>query len=189
MRSMDGLLSRFTPGVAAALSGKLVLVEEKLITADTTSTDFSGLDGDTHKVYVIQGRLITPLAISDFVLNPNAVTTNQLCASQVIPGPAAGPATTTGLLIHQSGVAEYRTIAFEGVLWAARILANGTVRERMWSCRSAGQRNDPSTAIGGYDSIGCWDETATNVTSLRVRSTDATQILAGSWLALYRVTP
>lgn len=86
----------FTGWVLPQGGGGLSLVETKLVTA-SSSTTFSGLDGDTDALYVLQGDLLigaggaTPIRI---LVNGDTTVANYTSTAAAAFSTAGGPVTT-----------------------------------------------------------------------------------------------
>lgn len=169
-------------GAAAGAAGMLRLVESIEVTgAAVQSVTFSGLDGDTDEVYLLDGAWKCAGAPSHLQLRPNGGTANvQGSVCQFQPG-ASGPPADLGA----------------GVLGIARPAGAGTVR-RFW-CRIEASRYGATTyrrtwsqhaddnGTQGWAQFywGVWKDTATALSSIDVYATVAGGIDVGSKFYLY----
>jgi hypothetical protein len=160
-------------------SAVLDLVENHDFAAPATSYTFAGLDGDTDEVYLLTYRIIKAVgAATNVVVQPNALTTNQL-TKIVFGGSSSGSDSYTDLRIIASGSLTTGDVA-EGRFWFAA--KTGAIR----TGRAAWADTD-GVNLYLHDTAEHWTDTVVNITSLKVLSSQANGIGTGSYLRLYKL--
>lgn len=171
----DGVNSKLVPG------NDFILIEKKLVTADVTDVDFTGLDGDTDEIYRILGRIVV-VGLEDITLQPNNITTNQ--ASRFLQ--SGGSGTSADLLLANSEDGFDRLRTFDATFWAKKNpngVAVNRVLHSFYTILAAATTQANSPGFNGA----VWNETTTNVTSLRIHAATASGIKNGSTIALYKL--
>lgn len=169
--------------VTAALGGSLVLVEHKLITSTQTTVTFSGLAGDTDKLYLLVYSL-KAAAATLLDVRPNGLTTNQY--GQIFQAGAAslsGASNTAWRTAGGSLPAGAECFGF--ALIGASKLRNGVARIRHFLSLTGGETTDGSVEWG-WVQWAVWNETATELTSLDLVGS-ANAIGDGSTFTLYKL--
>lgn len=183
MRSLDPLLSRYAPAAAAAVSGKLTLVEHKLITSAVQTVTFSGLAGDTDKLYMLIISMKAGAAIPVMTVRPNGVSTNQYGQTANWNGAAASAGAITELRLASAP-------ANAGEVFGLMLIGSVKVRNAVARIRHflswSGDELTDGTVANYQHSYSVWNETATEITSLDVRASVASGIGDGSTLTLYK---
>ena len=165
------------PGVGGALT----LIEKKEIFAAVTTVTFSGLDGNTDGIYVLESRVKPVSGLITLSLLPNGLTTNQsgnigfLGSSYIagavakLPlGQCAGAAGTVGECV--SSVRLYASAIGAGALPQRRRLMGNMQYTSTYAVLS-----------------GLWIDTSTNITSLVIEGHLPNEIDIGSTFALYKL--
>lgn len=169
---------------AAAGGGGLILIEKQTITSAVTDVTFSGLDGDTDKVYLLMGRIIVPSGGSNpvFTWQPNGITTNQSSQRMYANGGATAADQTSNLWLLDGIVAT--TVSFSVTIHASKV-ENSVAMIRNHFGTFQAIYGAGTIAVGTVS--GQWNETSTNITSIVVHSSVASKIGNGSTIALYRL--
>jgi hypothetical protein len=158
-------------------SGGGVYDDQKNILADTTSVDFTGLTGDTDGGYEIEGRLVVGNTNPTYTLQPNALATNQ-AGRRLLVDAAATPIALTTLVIGGGA-----TIGTEVGFRLQFQSKSGHIRfffcTSEWVTAAAAEVMEEIAAR--------WTATATVITSLRILSSVANGIGAGSMLTLRKL--
>ena len=145
------------------------------------SITFSGLDGDTDKLYVMQcfikigGPSATTYSVA---FKPNNITTNQISFSRSTNSSATtinGYASSTWNIANASRGAEY-------FITINAFTSNGY--EKMFSATQAVY----STALFVGDNYMFWNNTSTNLTSIVLAGSSTGVIDVGSEFHLYKRT-
>lgn len=163
------------------VGGGLILVENKIIAANTQTVTFSGLDGDTDGSYLLLGKIKNGAASDDEVqVRPNGVTTNLTQVWANFDGSSLAVNTESNwdwIYLAANSVASGR------MLISAQKVVHSVAKERRMQSTSY-------TDIGGvkrcYERTGLWNETSTNLTSLDIVSDIANGIGDGSVIGLYK---
>lgn len=154
----------------------VVLVNDTVVTADTTSVTFSALTGNTDIIYMLSGRIKNPLGVTcRYDWRPNNTATNQISfrATTNYATLVLGTAEAGGMV---SFVATIAAAANPNSIATARTYSGTTTETTTVPAASGG-------AIGGV-----WNETATEITSIVVVASVAGGIGNGTTLALLRLT-
>ena len=174
----DGVNSKAVNGA------DFILVEKKLITSDTTSVTFSGLDGDTDEVYKLFGRVLVFGTNSLLTLRPNGISSNK--HSRITEGGAAGFG-ISGLVLCKGLNSEDQLMTFEHTIFAKKNPNSVAIRRTMLGMYMlTNNGGNPVTPTPGSVAA-IWNETATNITSLEVITTGVSDIRNGSTIALYKL--
>lgn len=173
----DGVNSKVVQGA------DWILVEKKLVTADTQELTFSGLDGDTDEIYRIVGRIILGDTNNDITLEPNNLTTNQasLTIEQRTASVVRGGPTNLTLALDRVAATH---LTFDAMFWAKKnpnSIATNRMLQGQWGAYSGVLPLTVGTVSG------LWDEDTTNITSLVIHGEDANTIGDGSTVALYKL--
>jgi hypothetical protein len=181
-----GAIEEITLGTNLALAGTTLnasggggitrtLIETFTVGSDQTSITFAAtLDGNTDEVYEIEGNLVNNAGADiDVTLQPNAVSTNQQSYVR--------SADRTNLLMVNSSIGN--TTKF-GNVWVAIVAKTGVGPRRFvtHSISDGSAQHAILTWFGG----GFWTDTSTNITSLKILSSSANGIGAGSVFNLYK---
>ena len=173
----DGVNSKIVSGA------DFILVEKKLITGDVTDVTFSGLDGDTDEVYKLVGRIRVTGTSPIISLEPNSLATNQ--DSIVIENGVSLAGASPNLLVLANGIgASDELLAFEAIFWAKsdpNSIASNRILQALYSVMLA------STVASAGQASSLWDDDSTNITSLVVHTSIASDIRDGSTIALYKL--
>lgn len=172
-------------GITIINGGAVELVARHVAVADETDFTFSGLDGDTDEVYILSWHLVKAKTNNTEIdLQPNG----------------------SGADLHWSGLACINGAApvGDGVLtrWALNFNNSGNAGDPMcgtlkfFAKRIAGSIDrlcqidsmDHEAAAGDLleKFMGRWNDTVTNLTSLKILSSVALGIKAGSVITLYK---
>jgi len=157
------------------------LIENKEFSAHATSYDFSGLDGDAAEEYFFVYRLVKDASgAQNTYLRPNAITTNQRFRGRYT-GASVGELndTTGGILLSNNGGAANDVDTGVGWIHADKVV----IRTGETSWTQATSAAELFRIMGGW----VWNETSTNITSLRLISTATNGIGVNSYLRLYRL--
>ena len=165
-------------GTSIPAAGGGTIDRGTLVTLGSNSTNWdfaTGLNGDTDGDYEISGQLTSASGTPLFTLQPNAISANQNSVGPT--GNSAGVASaispqTTLFIGDNSG----------SVVFLAR-LTSKSGRIRFWKCST--QRGLSGTVE--YEIGGMWQDTVTVITSLRINSSIASAIAAGSWIRWRRL--
>jgi hypothetical protein len=157
--------------------GGLVLIQVQSLSGDAATITFSGLNGDTDGVYLLEFRIDTTNATSGVFVRPNGATTN-LSDSRFFPG-GSDTSASEWELYHNSGNAA--TLTGWMVVYASKSIQS--VAHPRYS--NFGLIQDQS-GIVPVTGAGKWNESSTNMTSLVIFTNQATGIKAGSYAALYK---
>jgi hypothetical protein len=158
------------------------LVASQYVTgAAANSITFSGLDGDTDKIYLLKYYLKIggPSAVTySITLKPNNVTTNQTVFSRTTSTSTTTPnATTSTFIVANAGRgSEYYTNVHISVHRGI---------QRMFAAESAIYANSTNYVS---ESILYWNETSTNLTSIVLAGSSTGNFDVGSEFHLYKYT-
>lgn len=169
-------------------SGGLTLIEHKTITANTVSTLFSGLDGDTDGTYQLVAKINNNSGAQRlYLLRPNGLTTNQQGAMQFYAA--------NGLSWGAFGSGAQMPLCFgnTGVSGDA-VQADATITPRKSSHSvnvpmyyTAKAANWDGTTFWNHISGGTWTATGVNLTSLEIFTSGTVNGLGdGSEFWLYK---
>lgn len=191
MDSATGLPQCYTGGSATALStsggsGGLIFVEKKTIESNSQQYDFSSLDGDSDYVYFMTYSLINNNgggSAASYYVRPNGSNTN--CSSTKLRWYSGTSHAVTSnaseIQIGEASDADYTFGAFY-------FFANSESESQAFN-RSVVSLL--STDLGGYPDgyamHGLWQDTSTNLTSIRIYSTVADGLGKGSEMVLYKL--
>lgn len=152
------------------------------VSVDATSHTISDLNGDLDGDYDLTGYVLFPTSstINGLTIEPNTLSTNQRAlVSGTAPAANVVPSSVASIMIESFTTAGSGT---PFVRFRAKITAL-TTRVRLYECRG---HTDTGTAFRRISCDGVWTDTSTNITSLRIISTLADSIKAGSWFTLTR---
>lgn len=154
-------------------------MERKILSGDATDVTFLGLHGDTDRTYLLICSLLAGSGGGSAVtVQPNAVNTNQFSTLSV----------ATDAAVVGASVAELRLAGINGGSpSAARMIlfAQTGMRRATEGAYIAGAAIF-ATPIG-VNFFGEWNETTTEITSLKIVSSVANGLGTGSILTLYRI--
>ena len=164
-----------------------ILVEKKEILAAVTTVTFTGLDGNTDGIYVLEMHIVPAAAVNcNYFLNPNGLITNQ--EGTVVT--RTGAFNQTNNTRWQVGV----TYSTEGAGAPGAMFTTTKVWARAAGPGAVGltrRYRSSSEALAGTgiqeDGSGVWTDTSTNITSLVIEANQASHIGIGTTLALYKV--
>jgi hypothetical protein len=169
----------------------LVLIQSQIVTgANVQSITFSGLDGDSDRLYLLKGKLIkgggANGTVYNYTLRPNNQTTN-IAWQQFFPyrdsSGANGIAVSTDTTVYLGG-SSYATADWNLVI---HICAEKSV-PRLFNIRSDRYTTNSTVVqygLGRYSAR--WNETSTNLTSLVIYCDQAGGIGVGSDFHLYKI--
>jgi hypothetical protein len=163
--------------------GNLALVEKKEILAAVTTVTFSGLDGDADGIYVLESHIVpTGAGVTNYFMNPNTLTTGQGGNLVDLGGAYSQSALTRfQFSLTDAGAGAIGSAFSTTKLWARAAGPGATgLRRRMLSYAQVGGRQITAAAN--------WSDVATNITSLEIEASVASQIGIGSTLTLYKLT-
>jgi hypothetical protein len=168
-------------GIPGVGSGVLSLVEKREITANTTTTTFTGLNGNVDGIYLLKAFLISDPAeggVTNYYMNPNGLATNQVCEQKNLS--TSYSHAILGRTIIGSNASTTNMSLSSVVIWARASGPGGTPLRRLFNADS--QR-------GGSQLLWTseWTDTSTILTSLEIEATVANGIRIGSTLALYKL--
>ena len=161
--------------------GGLILIENKIFTAAATTYDFSGLDGDTDRIYKLVGKIVVGASGSPFFstrFNAQA-TTYSINRSQVA---GTTPLASTFTEPYVAGGDAGTVLSFESLIFAAKSV-NSVAQRRMYLAQSIATA---SSAITWNNWRGWWTDTTNNITSIRLHCDTSNGIGDGSQVALYK---
>ena len=159
----------------------LVLVEKKLVTGDVSLLTFSGLDGNTDEIYKLVGRIRVTGTAPEFTLEPNGISTNQ---DSLLVENGIQVSSPANLMMSNGIGATHPLQTFEAIFWAKanpNSIATNRLLQSIYSVATA----TAMVTTGQAHSV--WDEDSTNITSLDVVSSIASDIRDGSTVALYKL--
>lgn len=176
----DEVLTERSDGVnwqsysGAAASG-LVILDSQVVTANTSTITFTGLDGNADLVYIILGRLKND--------------TGGACRYDWLPnGTASGQAgfrgasTFSSLVLGSLSANGY--VSFQATI-SSQANPNSVATPRTYSGYVSETTIAP-TASGGTIG-GIWNDTSTNITSIVIQASAVSGIANGSSIALFRL--
>ena len=159
--------------------GDLILIEKKEITSHTATTTFSGLDGNTDGIYVLQSFWVSDTAASPLLyLNPNGLTTNQISESANL-STSYGWANSSRNLIADNFTTTNQSYCVTHI-WARAAGPGATSLRRLFKTNHQRGRST-------FMKAGEWSDTSTNLTSLVLESSVASNIRIGSTFILYKL--
>jgi hypothetical protein len=166
-------------------TGALTLIEKKEILAAVTTVTFAGLDGNADGIYVLESHIVPAAAAnSDYLLNPNGLTTNQ-AGTQMIFSVGYSRFANTRMLIGStvggSGAGATGALFATTKLWARAAGPGAVGLERRFLSVAQYLGVTKAEATAG------WTDTSTNVTSLVIEASTASNIGIGSTLSLYKL--
>jgi hypothetical protein len=176
---------RITAAANVAISGAgggLTLVENKIFTAAATTYDFSGLDGDADREYLLTGKIVAGSSGTPFFsirLNAQA-TTYAIVRTQNASGSITG---TTFTEPYIAGGPANAINSFEARIFAAKTV-NSVAQLRQYLAKSIVNN---AGAITMVDWAGNWTDTTNNITSIRLHCDTTNGIGNGSQVALYKL--
>lgn len=139
--------------------------------------DITGLDGDSDNTYLIEFFIIKSSSLIAYSLHPNSADPTTAARTQ---GFSNGSAFTQDNELHITNTTDVRMQGRWEVLAASgkpRVFYQSYIRHADAADISAMER---------IDSTGVWLDTATNLTSLRVHSNDASGFQPGSFAIVWR---
>lgn len=158
----------------------LVLIEKKIITADTNLVTFSGLNGEADEVYRIIARIVnTGAPTVEYTLEPNGIASSQISITSLISAASISSTGTGNLLLARDSTASSGVITFDATFWARKDVNGVGTRRHLTSLWNAFRVEAGQVA-------GEWNETTTTVTSLDIVTTSS-EIRDGSTIALYKM--
>lgn len=177
-------------GIAPSGGGGLVLIETKLLAPGTLTTTFSGLDGDTDAVYILQGSILIgalgAMSIRALVNGDSAGANYSVTAAATFGSPGGISNNVSGAspwLFNASTFASGSTVDFSMEIGAARTSgATSLTRTFQGSCV---ERN--GATIYRYLPGAAYTSSAANMTSL-VIDNNATPGGFGGRISLYQLT-
>lgn len=181
------MLSSLPPqGLGAAASTFLEFLEKITVAANSQNQDFAAtLDGDTDGAYVVVGSVVNNGSGAAILsLQPNALTTNMVHQRLTGSSTSATAAANTDAL-RLSTPANTAWCSFFAVFHARKV-ASAVAKPRFYWCFDSSP-NVLGTSHFTVLRSGHWNETSTNVTSIRIASDIANGIGAGSELFLYKL--
>ena len=150
--------------------------------AAVTTLDFTGLDGDKDGGYELEGYVNNSAGADIFIeLQPNAAATSmkyRFLESLNVTSVLGGTDTTKGILVNVLQNAKVGHLV-------ARITSR-TGRRRFFECVWTTGPDGTNALVGGVN-WGFFDDTATNITSLRVSASSANGLGIGSRFTLRRL--
>lgn len=158
-------------------NGSISLIQTKTVSGGAVQdvTFDTPLDGNTDKIYIIDGYVISGnnAVDADLTLQPNSLATNQTC--NLTSGTASNLLLAN---IANGNVTKYAHFSVK--FWAE----TGRLRTCAIHGGSHGTNGDNDNFVGN----GTWTDTAANITNFRFHSANATGIGNGSIFSIYRVT-
>jgi hypothetical protein len=177
------------PGLALELTvAPGEFVESYTAAGTVDSYTFSNLDGNVDVEYTLKGHWRKPNisgASSWLVMEPNSITTNQrTTALFTINGGAAADPVNTGLYCAymSSAWSSNAVSSFESVFRAK------TGDRRAFRTHSGAVRSYSADNLM-YSGGGGWSDSTTEVTSLRIKGTRASDIGTNSYFELWKQVP
>ena len=168
----------YAPPLPAATG--LELVEKKVIGVDSTTTNFTGLAGNSVSCYVMFVQMAETLATNpSYYWQPNAIATNQ--TTQYVYTNVTTLGTAVQTRFYLAGIPATTGV---GCSWTAVIYSN-IITPRFYMSWSVERRSAVEPAIRAYG--GQWDEQVTELTSILITSTQTGGIGAGSVLSLLKL--
>jgi hypothetical protein len=163
--------------------GSNPIIERILVTgAAVVSVTFStGINGDRDRYYKLLYRIFQASTMDELLMQPNAVTTNQVSKRTTMQS-------TTATFAY-SAIAQPDANGYEigELLYDA-----ATGRIRSYACLGSFQLAAPPTEVGQFSRAysGTWNDTITNITSFRLISDDGSPgIGVGSEFILSKAMP
>lgn len=160
----------------------LTLVENKVVTAASTTLTFSGLDGDTDRSYLLVYNILAAASGGLYEFRPNGVTTNLTETTYRSNGGGSAVDTPAAWYLGPSSVPANGYLTGFLNFKAAKSI-HSVARTRTMSIQGISNANTREIFQGG----GLWNESATNLTSIDIFSATALQIADGSNVALYKL--
>lgn len=181
------MLSKLSFGLNGLLDeGDLMFVGRYTQTSTGQSLTISGLGGNTHRHYLLKGRVIVPSATANVLsLQPNGLTSNQTSEQSEQFGAVTKD---TIWRVADVGVGDTGTplmmVDFTCEIMAGATI-NGTACYRSYCCTAwlSGDATDRETVV--WSTTGIWDETSTELTSIVLYSSDASGIEADSEVLVF----
>lgn len=161
--------------------GGLELVENKIFTAGATSYSFSGLDGDTDREYLMQGKIVaagggTPFYSTRF----NSQATTYSIQRSTVTTTTANQNTFTEPYVL--GADSATVGSFKTTIYAAKSV-NSVAQRRMYLAESIATT---SGVITWNSWRGWWTDTTNNITAIQLFCDTSNGIGDGSQVALYK---
>jgi hypothetical protein len=158
--------------------GSSVTYDQRIeVPAITATADFTNLNGDADGGYEIEGRFVVGNTNPTYTLQPNALATNQVGRRLLVDTSVAQVALTT--LVISGGAAIGSEVGFRCQIQSR----SGRVRffwsDALWVTAAAVEVMEDIRAR--------WTATATVITSLRINSSVANGIDAGSVFTLRKL--
>lgn len=178
-RSNASAWQAFSPGVSAG--GGLSLVENKIITSAVTSVTFSGLNGNTDGVYKLLAQIKNGAnALTFYTVRPNGQTTNLSTIYHTDNG--GGSSNNTDTVWYLCGADALSWGEGEALLHA--IQSSHSVSQNRTFQSMSGYSNGGNLQI--LRTVGLWNESSTNITTIDVVATQTNGIGDGSVIGLYK---
>ncbi len=173
---------------SALISGaNLVLVERKELTANATSVDFTGLDGDTDEVYVLHGKIRSTAGLGTAVLfKPNALATNQVAIETNSDGSSVTTGTLTALRVGRLVGSGSPVFTVFDAIFFAKATIQSLGHQRGLLARSMSTNTPGVLAMFQSQITGFWTDTSANLTAIRIES-GTNALGTGTVLTLYKV--
>lgn len=160
----------------------LTLIERKILTANATTSTFSGLDGNTDGAYFLRAHIKNNAgADATYTMRPNGLTTNQ--GHVVLQTDGTNITTAIGSTLP-IGVVQAAAFCDSYTEFNAKANPNSQAYARGGMSRSGGLFTAIDYIILHHLR---WNETSTNITSIDIVSNQTNGLGNGSELELYRV--
>jgi hypothetical protein len=186
VNAAENALEFVTPNSVALTKG-WELVELKEITTATQFVDFTGLDGNTDIFYMLVWAIRNgATTASNYFLQPNgtAVSTTDLHVYADWNGTTAS-AVASHATRTNGFILGYFDPNLEDIGWGVLYAKTGMRRKLSINEGCELSTGDPRWARSGWVSI--WNETTTNITSLRVWADQANGLGVNTKIALFKL--
>lgn len=181
----DGTIKRLaSDGTRTALGGGTV-DPVYTVGADVQNYDITGLSGDTDGDYILSGRILIPNGASPVItVQPNQISANQDALTQSTPASGA-PITSriSSILLNAMPTADAAGTPF---VWFILRLTALSGRVRRFIVNGTDVTGSSTNVRRLITVVGEWSDTSTVITSLRIATTVAATIKAGSFFVLQR---
>ncbi len=167
----------------------LDLIAESVDPTAATSLTLSGLNGDADILYEVMGRILKDASTGHvtFQLNADATAGNHAWANVInYSGTITGGASVSDTQIYyEDGTSNQRLVASDHLDFFFRLFAKSGVQRRLLGRATA--RISNGSLLLGYDFIGEWKNTSTNLTSIKIISGAGNIGGLGSFIRAYRI--
>lgn len=174
--------------IVRKLEGMSNVISSAVAAVDTTTLSVTGLDGDAHGTYEIEGDLIIDTAAINISAEPNGATANTFSVEALLDIAKAQRAGEWRLFTQTVAVGTYHYLRFRMTVWAQRT-KNSVARNRSYLVHGQEAFDFDATQHNNtFQGSGTLENATANLTSLDFVSSVASGIKAGSEIIVRKVS-